>query len=537
MLSRISSPPTSTVWLSQGSFLLSLLLSFLWQPRVTQGQYRNDTTIYQETMSANTLSLIEQIESNPDTNLLFFPDRKYAYNNYYIFDYPTSSEYVVGLIVDPCRSNPYDCCMNVFGSPEYPALLNSGLQPERVFQYIVIASDTEVAKNYYLVNEYGSSIATTAQRTPDDYQIWNDTCIALNNPFDYCAGRNYAYQRSPVRPACEDNNASVNVLAGCYAPNGTYNSQCVAVAYTSNAFVPLCGVNEANHCGTYLEVHMPHGTPYQDETAIIAEVQIDQRNVSGYYTTVLPTTWMHNSSRVLCAYTESFFRVGSLVYIKSSAPVCCCPPPFDSGTRIGSFQCPKGATANGAFGYTSQSLADTLTLESLMLLYPYCPIDINANTDIFMCSVYDHDAQRSYTRACQNVTQTNPSIARSYTSGDMLGMYDNVCPYYPSCALTLQSGKCQYTDDRFTFIGQVGIVTKVDNEARIPQVWVSFNNNRTSYQFSQEDVVLETYKSQYEIWWVVRSKSNLTVRKRKGFNVTSPPCTFDTTNNRYFNRF
>lgn len=32
----------------------------------------------------------------------------------------------------------------------------------------------------------------------------------------------------------------------------------------------------------------------------------------------------------------------------------------------------------------------------------------------------------------------------------------------------------------------------------------------------------------------MRSKSWSTVQKRKGFNVTYPACTFDTTNNRYF---
>lgn len=38
----------------------------------------------------------------------------------------------------------------------------------------------------------------------------------------------------------------------------------------------------------------------------------------------------------------------------------------------------------------------------------------------------------------------------------------------------------------------------MDNEAVIPQVWVTFNNNRTSYQFNQRDVKLETTpKSMY----------------------------------------
>jgi hypothetical protein len=98
----------------------------------------------------------------------------------------------------------------------------------------------------------------------------------------------------------------------------------------------------------------------------------------------------------------------------------------------------------------------------------------------------------------------------------------------------MDAGKCHNGDNRFTFIGQVGIVTAVDNEAQIPQVWVTFNGGRTSYQFNQEDVQLETRsKSMYEIWWVVRSLSNFTIQKKKGFNITEPSCTFDLTNNRY----
>ena len=34
--------------------------------------------------------------------------------------------------------------------------------------------------------------------------------------------------------------------------------------------------------------------------------------------------------------------------------------------------------------------------------------------------------------------------------------------------------------------------------------------------------------------WVVRSPTSRVVQKRKGFNITSPQCTFDKKNNRYF---
>lgn len=260
------------------------------------------------------------IQTNPDVNLIFNPNSIYNTTNYYIYDYPLTTDYRIGIIMDPCRSNSYNCCMNVFGSPEYPALLKPNLEADRVYKYIVIAPPDEVSQNYYLVDELGNPIATNAQRTPDDYQTWNGTCVTMDIPNDFCAGRNFKYERSPIRPPCEDNNSSLDVLAGCYDANGNFNSQCLTIAYTSTALLPLCKDNESfanNNCGTYLEVHIAHGTPYNSETDIISQVQLTTRNVSGYYTTTLPSTWMGNTSKILCSYTETFLRVGSFVYIRS----------------------------------------------------------------------------------------------------------------------------------------------------------------------------------------------------------------------------
>jgi hypothetical protein len=338
-------------------------------------------------MARNTETLVEALERHPDVNVLYNPMSIYNNTNFYIFSYPTSTEYVLGINFDPCRGNSYDCCMNVFGTAEYPALLKPNLQSERVYKYIVIGQPDEVQKNYYLVDELGSSISTTNSRSPDDYKVWNDTCTGIDTPYSYCAGRNFAYQRSPVRPACEDNNSSVDALAGCYSPlTGEYQTYCVQVAYSSNTFIPQCGVNTDGNCGTYLEVHMAHGTPYHEEREIISQVQLTTRNVTGYYTTMLPLTWKGNSSKVLCQYSETFLRVGSLVYIKSSAPVCCCPPPYSSDTGTGSFQCPVGSTSNGAFAYRPYGIYDTLLVDTLVQAYPYCPIDLSANEDRYLTS-------------------------------------------------------------------------------------------------------------------------------------------------------
>jgi hypothetical protein len=80
----------------------------------------------------------------------------------------------------------------------------------------------------------------------------------------------------------------------------------------------------------------------------------------------------------------------------------------------------------------------------------------------------------------------------------------------------------------------VGRVTEVDDVSLIPKVRVSFNDGRTSYLFNKDQVEKEYKLSMYEIWWTLRTKSELIVQKRKGFNVTQPRCTFDIVNNRYF---
>jgi hypothetical protein len=481
-------------------------------------------------MKANTENLEEVVRSNPDVIELFYPEKKYIYNDYYVESMPESATYRIGIILDPCRYNTYNCCMNVFGTPEYPALLKSNLEQERVFKYKVLAEDDEVGKNYFMVNEDGGSLKKSQLRSADDFQLHDKTCETLDSPTRFCQGRNFAYQRSPLRPPCMDNNASINVLGGCTAPNGTHLPHCVSVAYTSNTFIPQCNsAQEDPHCGTYLEIHMQHGTPYQPEEDVIAETQIMTRNVSGYYTTVMPLTWKKDANRVLCSYSESKLRIGTVVYIRKTAPICCCPPPYQAKTRIGSFECPIGPTSNGAFGYKPRTLADQLTLDSLMLDYPFCPIDVSYKEDRMMCSVYDVRDRRHYTRNCTAVYKSDAKRDRSWTSIDLDSEYDGICPYYESCGKTLDMGKCRYDDVRFTFVGRVGVVTAVDDSAIIPQVWVSFNYGRTSYQFDQSDVEIETRsKSMYEIWWVVRSKSWYTVQKRKAFNVTSPPCTFDT---------
>lgn len=501
-----------------------------------------------ELMAANIEELVKEVRADyPNVNLYFNPDSALINNNGYTFNYPMSYElYRFGFLIDPCRGLAPDCCMNVFGSAEYPALTKPIEEAERVVKLIQLGSEQEVQLNYYLVYEDGTPVPAAAIRTPDDFTVINTTCEAPGVPYSYCDGKNYAYQRSSYRPACTDNNQSLDVLAGCYGPDGIWQPHCVAIAYSTNSFIGQCdgyvdGTNDP-HCGTYIEVHQLQGTVYYpNETTKIAEVQVTNRNVSGFYTTVLPLTWMGDPYKVLCAYAESYIRVGSIVYIEPTSPVCCCAKPFKPQTRVGSVQCPTGPTGNGAYARNYQSLADILIVDGYSGTYPqgFCPIGLDSPFDTMTCAVYDEHDQRSYMRPCAPVTpsydQNGNVIPQSYTSIDLDGkVYDGVCPYFDNCALTLNNGQCRGGDLVYSFIGQVGRATAVDNSALIPTVNVTFNDGRTSYQFNQDQVKLELTKSAYELWWVLRTPSQFVVQKRKGFNVTNPICTFDLTNNRYF---
>lgn len=115
-----------------------------------------------------------------------------------------------------------------------------------------------------------------------------------------------------------------------------------------------------------------------------------------------------------------------------------------------------------------------------------------------MCSTYDPKNRRHYVRNCSLAYQSVANKQASYTSIDMVGIdYYSVCPYFDSCAVTLDSGKCRGDDLQFTFVGRVGLVTALDDVSILPRVWVSFNDGRTSYEFLQSDVMLEYYKSMY----------------------------------------
>ena len=266
--------------------------------------------------------------------------------------------------------------MNIFGTPEYPSLRNPNLESTRVNPIDVLASEDEISARYNLVREDGDQIITSAIRRADDEYYLAPECISVSNPYTYCLGKRFGARVSSLKPRCVDNNSSLNTLAGCVSPTGEPMEKCAAIAYTQNAFIGLCGTDYADndHCGTFIEIHMRHGSPYNEETEIISQVKVETRNVTGYYSTVIPVTWMGDPNRVLCAYYQDYIRVGSIVYVKQEAPRCCCPPVYDGSTRVGSFACPigTGSSQNGPLARHVTTTAGYLSRDDNIVIYPWC---------------------------------------------------------------------------------------------------------------------------------------------------------------------
>lgn len=443
----------------------------------------------------------------------------------YRFDPPLEEDYRIGLIVDPCRGLAPDCCMGVYGTAQYQAS-TTGAQAddERVVKTVQLASD-DVAINYRLVFEDGLPVPDEERRSADDEPYMDSACEAEGVPHARCKALHFAYRPSPLRHPCSDNNASVDALAGCAHPNGSRSALCVAVGYSQNAFIAQCRGDPAG-CGTFIEVHQPRGSPYQSEEQVLGEAHLDALSVSGYSTLAVPLSFAGNRSRVLCAYSESFLRVGSLVYVMPGAPVCCCPRAYSSSSRRGSFHCPAGAGGRGAFASALAGTAHALIVDNALGKHPYCQSGLEA-ADSLMCSVLDAANGWPYSRPCLSAA---PLSSGALGSRDLAGQYQALCPFLDACGLQ-SGGACAAQDAAFSFVGRVGRVVALDQDQGAADV--TFNDGRTAYRLQTDHLRIEP-AHMYELWWVQRAQGELIVRKRKGLRVAYPPCTFDPLRQRYF---
>ena len=602
-------PPPS----GRGPALALALLAAQARPPFASAQFLDTTGLYKEAYEHGVEVLKGEVQSHEDVELLFYPEREYFDRNRYMFDEPNPIFYQIGLLVEPCKTLGYDCCVNMFGSPNYGQATTDPMPYYRggitlgdnvpAIHDIVaggLAPADEILANVQLVTEDLEPIDATTSRRADDETYLATECTGVGEPYGYCQGVRKGQRLFTLQPNCTDNNETVVAGASCFDHAGNEHEDCVQVAYTQSAFIVQCGAGKPNgefvddpHCGTYLEVHRKSGSPYHDEEFIISDVQLLTMNTSGYNTTYISTRYGNQSSgeKVLCNYEEEVLRVGSMVLILKSAPSCCCPGAgsvwYNDQIGRGMKMCPKNVLdkTSGPFAGAQDTQEEWIAADNDFYNYPFCP-PTSEDEDVMYCidiTKYPECPEtpgqcvlsnRRYMYPCvpvESVNATAAACARS-SSADACkaadsvysgvenelgnraldGVYRDKCPYFEGCGLSDGTFECPNCygeartvwsdcggedypglDKQFTFAGRVGKVTFVP-EDDAEDYMVSFNDGRTSYPFQKEHLQMEHSNSNYEIWWVQRTRYNFIVQKRKGFKVTEPVCTFDDVNDRYF---
>lgn len=385
---------------------------------------------------------------------------------------------------------------------------------------------------------------------PDDSVVIDESCVEERVPHFNCIGPRTRAIKMRITIPCSDNNKTVSSTSYCIDPNEKIQEHCMQVGYSQNTFIFSCGgdFENDNECGTFLEIHKPIGSFYDDENIVIAEKRLSQPFTNGMKTTTIPLTYNGDPSKLLCSVRESKIRIGSMVLITDKAPSCCCPRKFSYQTMRGSFMCPmKPRTKHGPFADAFDTIREHLERTQSFNSYPVCP-DIQDNEDDLFCSlnILDDSPElssnlllapgRFYSMPCEALKFDE--IKNKFSSTDLDKEYDSTCDYgeaFQSCASLYGGGRCGGNDSLFSFIGEVGKVTEIIDQNLSSKTYsVTFNDGRTSYFFDEESIELITPKSNFEIWWVQRTRFERIIQHKKPFRVAWPPCTFDPVNDDYF---
>jgi hypothetical protein len=496
----------------------------------------------------------------------------------YRIAYPHPEDYVIEILVNPCGVNDthvdidetiplgYDCCMNRYGRGEYgflkyiPAAETApqNLNHAEIFEKKIAAGPNEVLHNMILVDEDGLEIPYDDSRRADDHTMIDEKCRGLRDPYPSCIQKRLRAFKSPYVPSCWDHNQTIDSTSSCYTPNGQKSLNCMQVSYSQNAFINVCGGSYANHpnCGTFIEIHRSNGSPYDSEDAALSETKITNSETNGMTTTAIALAYKGNSSRILCAYSETKIRVGSMVRISDKSPQCCCPPKYNRLSQQGSYFCPrKKGGGSGPFFDSFHTILEEFQKDIDYATYPYCH-DTEEDKDLLMCS---RDLARNktlaefnllepligsgnslyFTEKCQAIKQNNDNgNGGFFSSDDLLGEYHNACELgqtFDACGgIDKATFKCNNGDRIFNFRGRLGKVTRIPHSDKDTHFGVTFNDGRTEYDYIEEFLELEEPESNYELWFVQRNRFEKILQKRKGFRVGWPECTFDPINDRYF---
>ena len=596
------------MWFSTRSFILYFgvsQLAFHQLVHFTRCQYPEGTPNYEQKHEINENMLRENFQIHPSTqpkSHAHHPDDDleiFGNKLGYRIAIPHPQDYVISLIVNPCGVNltssmktlsprrkkrqwswepvplMCDCCMHVFGRGEYGYLTKEAIQQQHPYPYYrigrsdvpILAQPNEVFHNIHLVDEHGVSIPFSESRRADDSTVIDENCLGLRDPYPACLQNRLRAVKSTLMPPCMDYNQTVDSTLDCRSPNGDKHNNCMQVGFGQTAFIHVC--NEEiqkehkiafQHCGTFLEIHLPNGSRYDSEETVLSETKLTTHITNGMVTTILSLLYKNDPHRLLCDYRETTLRIGSMVVINDQAPRCCCPRMYTKGSQLGSFLCPKKPKTKrggGPFADAVDTIAELVERDAHSVKYPHCPF-VSEDEDMLMCSRqstimedrYDKDVGitrtqgRFYSYPCEPVVHDEST--NTFTSSDLEGSYgrSGKCPHgdaFQSCVhLNSPGDTCIGQDYLYSFAGEMGKIVSmpIDVSDTSAEYGITFNDGRTVYYFyrHQLDPLYEDNVNinSYEIWFVQRTSRERIVQKKKPFRVVYPRCTFDSTNGVYF---
>ena len=567
---------------------------------ITQAQYYEGTPRYEQKQQTSESLLQKQIKIDKGHQYTAtqqkspeFKRHKERFRNVlgYRISIPGHHEYTISLLVNPCGFNSshshsimndiyhlrpitlgYDCCMHVYGRGEYGHLTKEAIQQQNPYPYYrigksdlpVLAQPHEVLHNIHIVDEDGTPIPYSQSRRADDYTEIDERCVDIRNPFPSCLQYRLKAIKSPLMAPCMDYNQTVDTSLHCFTPQGQRQPYCMQVGFGQTAFIHVCGGEFANdnHCGTFLEIHLPNGSYYDDENTVLSETKLTTSVTNGIVTTTLSLLYKNNPNRILCDIRETTIRLGTMVIINDQAIKCCCPPVYQKGNKLGSFFCPKKPRTRydgGPFADAVDTTFEWIERDKYVRNYPYCPVMkdhqdallCSKQSNVFMEDRYDEKTKRIktqgrfYTYPCNEVVKDEER--QIFSSSDLDGEYNTKkCSQgetFKACAeLPNSNSNCYGKDFLFSFAGEIGKVVSLPSDysgqTELQQYGVTFNDGRSTYFFYRHQIELlyqDNYnRNSYEIWFVQRTRMERIILKKKSFRVVHPRCTYDTTNGIYF---
>jgi hypothetical protein len=219
--------------------------------------------------------LDQLLKMHPD--ILAVKVNDYVYQDYPIWttQWNRGVDYRVEVIFDPCYKRPFDCCIGIFGTPEYVDFKSKrvyyrdmGLIREDNRRYPAFYKDfTDPSDKIKGVCKTNARTGQLDRHYETMLPTGNNTKSVIVN--DLTCEADYLERReSPTMPRCWDYNQTVRssgivtdtyaVKATCIDGKGVTRTNCVTVGYSINTYLFQCHSKyDPAKCGTWLEIHIP----------------------------------------------------------------------------------------------------------------------------------------------------------------------------------------------------------------------------------------------------------------------------------------